>query len=471
MLVDRKTKLHLRAQAIIFYALFAGVIGALAYLSTQYKADFDWTAARRNSLDEASITLLGRLQGPIEVKAFATENPGRRELIRKVIGRYQKHKADLTLAFVDPNMAPDQVRDLGIASDGTLLISMQGRSEKLAPDFRGGYPESDLTNALQRLARAGERFVVFLEGHGERRHDGEANHDLGSFGRVLGERGLKLIVLNLASAQRVPDNTAVLVIASPQSTLLPLEQTLVADFVSQGGNLLWLAEPDSENASRKTDLLKGLGPVADMIGVRLAKGVVVDPRAQVLGVPDPRMVIVDQYEPAPFTRDFTKTTVFPVAAGLDLVERPSFTARPFANSIAQAWLETGPIEGRIELDGADRAGPITLGAYVMGGNEDAGSAAPPPLQGHEQRIVVLADGDFLSNQFIGNGGNLDLGLNLVSWLAQDDDFIDVHVKATPDATLTLSEPMLLTIALGFLIVLPLGLLGTGLAIWWRRRRA
>lgn len=463
MLVDRKTKLHLRAQAIIFYALFAGVVGALAYLSTQYQAELDWTAARRNSLDEASITLLGRLAGPIEVKAFATENPARREFIRKVIGRYQKHKPDLALVFVDPNTAPDQVRDLGIASDGTLLISMQGRSEKLAPDHRGGYPESDLTNALQRLARGGESFVVFLEGHGERRHDGEANHDLGAFGRILGERGLKLTVLNLASAQRVPDNTAVLVIASPQTPLLPLEQTLVAEFVAKGGNLLWLVDP--AESARDRDLYKGLAKVAETIGVGVARGVVVDPRAQVLGVADPRMVIVDQYEPSPFTRDFAKTTVFPVAAGLELAQREGWTARPFASSIPQAWLETGVLEGAIALDAKDRAGPIALGAWVL--RQQAEGVDPK----HQQRIAVLADGDFISNQFIGNGGNLDLGLNLVSWLAADDDFIDVNVKATPDATLSLSEPVLLAISLGFLIVLPLGLLGAGLAIWWRRRRA
>lgn len=464
MLVDRRSKMHLRAQAIIFYALFAGVVGALAYLSTQYTAELDWTAARRNSLDDASVTLLGRLQGPIEVKAYATENPGRRELIRKVIGRYQKHKPDIALSFVDPNTAPDQVRELGISTDGTLLISMQGRSEKLAPDFRGSYPESDLTNALQRLARGGERFVVFLEGHGERRYDGEANHDLGGFGRILGERGLKLATLNLASAQRVPDNTAVLVIASPQSALLPLEQQLVADYVAAGGNLLWFAEP-AENA-RDRDLTKGLGKLAEMLGVGFGSGVVVDPRAQVLGVPDPRMVIVDQYEPAPFTRDFAKTTVFPVAAGLELSEQPGWTARPFASSIQQAWLETGAVEGVIALDGKDRAGPIVLGAWILRLQDEAG-AAPA----HEQRIAVLADGDFLSNQFVGNGGNLDLGLNLVSWLAADDDFINVNVKAIPDATLELSEPALLVIAFGFLIVLPLALLGTGLAIWWRRRRA
>lgn len=466
MLVDRKAKLQLRAQAIISYALFLGLAGTLAYLSTKYSAELDWTAARRNSLDAASITLLERLQGPVEVKAFATENPGRRELIRKVIGRYQKHKPDIALAFVDPNTVPDQVRALGIASDGTLIISMQGRTEKLAPDFRGGYPESDLTNALQRLARGGERFVVFLEGHGERRHDGEANHDLGSFGHILGERGLKLATLNLASAQRVPDNAALLVIASPQSPLLPLEQQLVADYVAKGGNLLWLLDP--AEGPRDRDPAKGLGKLADMLGVTIEAGVVVDPRAQVLGVPDPRMVIVDQYEPAPFTRDFNKTTVFPVAAGLALAERTGWTARPFASSIQQAWLETGPLAGEIALDGKDRAGPVLLGAYLLHQPEDGDA---PPAGAHQQRIAVVADGDFLANQFIGNGGNLDLGLNLVSWLAADDDSIDVNVKPTPDATLELSQQQLLAIALGFLIVLPLGLLAAGLTIWWRRRRA
>jgi ABC-type uncharacterized transport system involved in gliding motility auxiliary subunit len=88
----------------------------------------------------------------------------------------------------------------------------------------------------------------------------------------------------------------------------------------------------------------------------------------------------------------------------------------------------------------------------------------------EQRVAVLADGDFLANQFAGNAGNLDLGLNLVSWLAQDDDFININVRETPDATLVLSEPVLLAISVGFLLGLPLLLIAAGVTIWWRRRR-
>lgn len=461
MHADRRTKLHLRAQSIIVHALFAALVVALAWASVRYRADLDWTAARRNSISEATIELLGRIEGPIAIKAYATNVPARRELIAKVVGRYQRAKPDLALAFVDPNTVPDEVRELGLTSDGTLVIEHAGRTEKVAPDFRGGYPESDLTNALQRLARGGERYLAFLEGHGERRFDGQANHDVGAFGRLLAERGLKLTHLNLATTQRVPDNVAVLVIASPQSALLPVERKLVEEFVAGGGNLLWLAEPLDPARG-----LRGLEGLAADLGLTLLPGVIVDPRAQVLGSPDPRLVIVDAYEPAPFTKDFDLTTVFPLATGIDIGQVEGWTARPFANSLGEAWLETGKVEGVIQLDaGKDRAGPITLGVYLA---RERGAAAPGKTG--EQRVVVIADGDFLADQFAGNGGNLDLGLNIVSWLAQDDDFINVNVKETPDATLALDDRAHLVIAFGFLIVLPLLLIAAGVAIWWRRRR-
>ena len=463
MHADRRTKLHNRAQGIIFHALLLALVVALAWLSTRHALDFDWTAAKRNSISAPTVELLRRIDGPVAVTAYATDVPARRDQIAKVVGRYAAVKADLTLAFVDPNTVPDKVRELGLTSDGTLVIEHGGRTEKVAPDFRGGYPESDLTNALQRLVRGGERYLAFLEGHGERRFDGQANHDLSGFGRLLSERGLKLTHLNLASAQRVPDNVAVVVIAGPQSDLLPLEQTILSDWVAKGGNLLWLGEPLD---GRKG--LHGLGPLAAQLGLTFLDGVIVDPRAQVLGSPDPRLVIVDSYQPAPFTKGFELTTVWPLATGIDFVEKDGWTVRPFAQSLGEAWLETGKVEGVIKLDpGKDRAGPITLGVYLARPRTTSSSGVGAP---GEQRVVVTADGDFLADQFAGNGGNLDLGLNILSWLAQDDDFININVKETPDATLALGEDAHLAIAIGFLLVLPLLLVAAGVTIWWRRRR-
>ena len=108
---------------------------------------------------------------------------------------------------------------------------------------------------------------------------------------------------------------------------------------------------------------------------------------------------------------------------------------------------------------------------------DAGSSAKPqtptpeaePRHG-EQRIVVVGDGDFLANAYLGNGGNLDLGLAMVNWLLHDDVLVQVPAKAAPDRSLALSRTASALIGIGFLLVLPLGLIGTGVLIWWRRSR-
>jgi ABC-type uncharacterized transport system involved in gliding motility auxiliary subunit len=87
-----------------------------------------------------------------------------------------------------------------------------------------------------------------------------------------------------------------------------------------------------------------------------------------------------------------------------------------------------------------------------------------------QRVVVVGSGSFLANQFLGNGGNLDLGVNMVNWLAGDESLITIQPRATKDADLQLSRTAMTLIAFGWLIVLPLALLAVGGTLWWRRRK-
>lgn len=88
----------------------------------------------------------------------------------------------------------------------------------------------------------------------------------------------------------------------------------------------------------------------------------------------------------------------------------------------------------------------------------------------QQRIVVVGDSDFMLNAFIGKGVNLDLATNLFNWLADDDDLLNIRNIAAPDTRLELDERVSLTLAVFFLLVLPLGLILTGVVVWVRRRR-
>ncbi|NIR29156.1 MAG: GldG family protein [Gammaproteobacteria bacterium] len=465
MEVSRRSRAWVRAQSALFVVLVLIVVGLLAWASARYDFQLDWTAQGRNTLSEPSQQLVARLDQPVRITAFATENEILRTRIRDLVGRYQREKSDITLEFVNPDTAPERVRALGITVDGELLLEYQGRSEHVRE-----HSEQAFTNALQRLARTGERWIAYLTGHGERDLLGQANHDLGNWGRQLENRGFTVRPLNLAEAGEVPDNTTVLVIAGPQVDLLPGEVDAVTDYVAAGGNLLWLSDPGARH---------GLGALAQKLGVRFEEGVVVDATTQMFGISDPTFVLVSNYAPHAVTRDFDLITLYPRAAALDVAPPEQWQAAGVLKTSAGAWTEKGALEGRIRYDeGEETQGPFDIGwALWRAVGDPAGAAVEPtdeeePDGGdpREQRVVVIGDGDFLSNAYLGNAGNLDLGMNLLNWLSSDDRLIAIPTRTARDQTLELSRAASLTVGIGALFVAPGLLLATGLAVWLRRRR-
>ncbi|MGX2040291.1 GldG family protein [Methylocaldum sp. MU1018] len=491
MKINRKTHLELRLQNLLFTLLFLAAVGLAAWLSTRYTAQFDWTAGGRHTLSEASRKVLDLMKDPVTITAYARENAQLRSQIRDQVGRYSRYKKDLTLDFVNPDTQPDKVRELGITMDGEMMVDYQGRTEKIQ-----NAEENTLTNALQRLAVAKERHIVFLEGHGERSPQGQGNHDLGQFDEELERKGIGVSMVNLAVTPDIPHNTNVLVIAGPRANFLPGEVTLIQNYVNDGGNLLWLGDPGD---------LHGLAPLAQQLGIKFLPGTVVDASTQLFGIDDPTFALVAEYPAHPITYNFQTMTLFPAAAALDKDADGNFEREPLLKTLARSWTEIGSIEGKIQFDAdkGERQGPLTIG-YVLtrpikpaaekptapeGKPEEQPKApskterpAKPEVEQKteaaketdqkpsEQRVVVIGDGDFLSNAFLGNGGNLDLGLNIIHWLSQNEAFINIPAKTSPDRKLELSPVASGAIAIGFLVALPAGLIGTGAAIWFRRRR-
>jgi len=445
MQVSKKTHLQLRIQNLIFTILFLVFIGMLAWLGNRYSFTTDWTENNRNTLSDTSIELLKKINGPISITSFVSPN----EQIEKFVHRYQRYKEDITLNFIDPDIEPQLARENGVRVKGELVLRYGERRENLQT-----LTEQAMTNALQRIARSADRYIVFLEGHGERSPRGRANHDLSDWATQLQSRGLNTQTINLGVNQAIPSNASALVIAGPQVNLLPGEISLIGDYLAEGGNLLWLADPGESH---------GLGVLAEQLGIEFHPGMVVDPTTQRLGLDDPRITIIAEYGTQAVTNNFSNLTLFPQATAIELVEGSEWQAEAFLITAPDSWSETGPLQGELELNaGEDIPGPLNIGV-ILTRNLSADSP-------QEQRVIVVGDGDFLSNTYLGNAGNQDLGLNLANWLSRDDAFIDIPVKTTTDLSLELSPSTAGVIGLIF-ILLPLILLGTGFVIWQRRRRA
>lgn len=458
MKVTTRSRRQIRLQNVFFVALFVSVIGLLAWLSDNYQYQADWTANSRNTLSEASIAVLEQMDGEISVSAFATDASPLKKHIEDLVGRYQRYKKELELTFVNPDTEPELVRELSITVDGELLFEYQGRTEQVTQ-----LTEQAITNALQRISRSAERWLVFVEGHGERSAFDKANHDLQVWAQQLEAKGFRLQGLNLATTAVVPDNASVLIIAGPQVNYLPGEVRLIEDYIARGGNVLWLADPGQ---------LYGLESLAEQLGVSFEPGVIVDPTTQMFAINDPTFAIVGDYSFHPVVEGFDMLTIFPYAAGVVVEPQGEWQGDSFLLTTAQSWSETGVLAGEISFDELeDVAGPMSLAAAVTRSLASDDAGAEELAQPKQQRIIVIGDGDFVSNAYLGNGGNLDLGMNMINWLSSDDQLIAVPAKTAVDSSLNLSRSQSMVIGFGFLLVLPVVLLLSGLTIWWKRRKA
>jgi ABC-type uncharacterized transport system involved in gliding motility auxiliary subunit len=453
MKLNSRARLQIRLQSGIFLLLFIGLLAVLAWLSNRHPLTIDMSANQRNSLSQETARLLENIEGPLSVKLFIAPIDERKPLLETLFERYRYLQPNIQVQTLNPDLHPDLLRAHDIRYAGEVLLEYQGRSEKVVQ-----VDESSVSSAIQRLLRSGERWLVFLQGHGERDPYGEANHDYSLFSTQLARKGYTIENLNLAQVGSIPDNTDVLVLASPRVALLPGEVALLHEYIVAGRSFLWLADPDQVS--------DGLELLGESLAAGFVPGVIVDPNSQLMGLDRVDFALVGEYPRHPITRNLASLSLFPQAQAIEFYGDDRWQRQNFLQSDARSWNETGELSGEIyNGDNDDElAGPLTIGMSLTRSEQGADG------QLFEQRVIVVGDADFLSNRYLGTGSNLEIGSNIVNWLSHDDRLISISPRPAPDTRLELSNREQLFIAIFFLLALPLGLLVSGLRIWLSRRK-
>jgi len=326
-----------RLQNLVFIVLFLTVIGLLSWFSERHSAEFDLTWGKRNSLTEASVNALQVLDKPITVTAFVREDSKAiHDLIEDLVERYQQHKPDIKLKFINPDLVPQLVREHGITVDGQILVQYGNRQESIQNPS-----EQSLTQLLVKLAGTDNSYVAFLTGHGERDLLGVANHDLGKFGEQMERRGFILQAINLLKNPTIPANTRILVISSPKVAYLEGEEQLIEQYLDNGGNVLWLTEPNSND---------GLSALAAYFDIQRLPGQVVDATTQLFGIDDPTFALAVDYPQHAINEQLHTQTLFPQASGLISAEESSWSSAAILQTLQRSWTELNDIEGDVRFD-------------------------------------------------------------------------------------------------------------------------
>ncbi len=452
------------------------VTTGLNYVLARQNVRWDLTAARQFSLSDQTRRVLGSLERPLRILVFARdlEFPTYQDRLDE----YAYESGQVTVDYIDVDRDPLLARQYEVQSYGTIVFDYGGRVERVLSDS-----EQDLTNALIKVIEGEQQTVYFLEGHGERASSDSERDGYSTVSSALELDNYVIQSLILAQQGTVPDDATVVVVAGPQTDLLPGEIDALAAYLDRGGKLLVLLDPPTDAESPQPD---GLLELVRAWGIEAGTDVVVDASGmgQLFGA-DASVPIAANYPMHPITERFNLLTAYPLARSISAVETPPNGRVPqsFIETSAQSWAEASLSElasGEVALneDAGDRPGPVAIGMAVSVAVADASPPEEPAADtaladdqrpSPETRVAVIGDSDFATNGAVGIQGNRDMFLNTVSWLAQQESLIAIRPRQAEDRRLTMTADQQRRVFWLSLLFLPATILGAGVYTWLRRR--
>jgi ABC-type uncharacterized transport system involved in gliding motility auxiliary subunit len=458
------------ALSIASVLIVLGILAGLNYIAGRQSKRWDLTAAKQFSLSEQSRKVLEALKEPLQIEVYS-RNERFREF-RDRLGEFQNASKQVQVSYVDVDREPSRARQNQITALDTVLVRYAGRTERAT-----GSAEGDLTNAIIKAVEGKTKKVYFVQGHREK-DTTSADERLGYNGlaSAMARDNFTVEKLQLAQQADVPADADVVVIAGPQVDYLPQEIAALKRFTDKGGKLMVLLDP-AERAD--TPALTNLLAFLQEWGFTVGGDLVLDPVGQAaVGSPE---VPIASYPPHPIVDSMNVLTGFPVTQSIVPAATGARNPQAFLETSRQSFakkdlgiLTSG---GQVAIDESkgDKPGPVTIGAALSADAPNAPApqpdasnplAAPPPKT--QTRVAVIGDSDFAANGFLGFGGNRDLFLNVLNWLAGQESLISIRPRDPEDRRITMpanGRSVAMLVAAG----IPLVCFGLGILTWWRRR--
>lgn len=416
--------------------------------------EFDLTDNSLYEITDTSKDFLSTLDQDVEIVVLAEED-ATDERILKFLDRYTALSDHLTLTYVDPVAHPEEASQYDAQSDSLIVrCEATGKSETISYSDIITYSytsyfsmtedafdaEGQLTSAVSYVTSDADRTVYTVTGHGE--------EDLSSvITDAIDKANLNLDSVSPILNGSIPEDCDLLIVNGPATDLSADELTILQDYLTGGGQMIFLAGdtldalPNWEALleSRGFDLVDGyiadLGSYYPQFGSAFAIcGVLNTGSGVASGVDSDALTLLTN------SRGFLS---------LEDTEEAAWTITEFLSTTDQALAVTE--------DNTQTSGTYLLGAVSEG--DDGG------------RMTVIGSTSFLDGDILSQNpslANQTLFVNALTAGFDDVSNLSIPTKSLAVTYNTIQNPGLWSTA--YIVVLPIGILLCGFLFWLKRRK-
>jgi ABC-type uncharacterized transport system involved in gliding motility auxiliary subunit len=458
----------------IFCVVTASIafVGTSHYLANNSEVRWDITQNKQHTLSKNSVEYISTLSKEVQLTAFHVGMPPK--YLLDLFKEYTRVSGGvIKTEIVDPIEQIAYASQFGnaINADERKVIVQSGDNRKDIDFSLRTLSEEKITNAIANVSRA-PRTVYFLTGHNEYSISDMEFAGLSKFKQLLTDNNITSKTLMLGISQSIPTDCDVLIIAGPKTQLSQNEESIISDYLDKGGDALFLIEhslvttPDKPLSARQLQKNPSLNAILNQWGLDVQSDIVVDISNHIGDdVGSPATKNYERHKALTEGLDYT-FYVRPRSIRILPQRRASIKHAVIVStaSTENSWAETNRTLD-IQFDpGIDTAGPVAF-SYVVIEQKNV------TLQSHklsDTRLIVFTDADFLSNAYINQYSNAQMGLNLVNWLAELDYKTFLSAKETKVERLDLTSKQKRQVIV-ILFLLPFILIIVGLVVWLRTK--
>lgn len=454
--VSGRGSFFLTTTAGVGVALLLG-LGVVNYaVAAKFPTTLDLSKNKIYTLSDDTQKTVKGLTTTVHAYAFLIPTDRPYEVAKDLLDRYhQLNPTKFIVEFVDPDKSPHLVETFNIKKDSGATLALESETkqqEKVATPT-----EEALTNALVKLTHQAQKKIYFTTGHGEADlKDKDSQDGYAVVVEKLANEGINAEPLALAMTKDIPADAAAVLVIGPRKRLLDQEVDTLKSYLDRGGRLVVMLDPQIQ--SGLDGLLKGYGVQAD-------DDEVIDPLSRLQGT-QPDVPIIQEYGQSDITKGFTEYTVFPSTRSLVAltetgIERPLALATTNPTAFGETdFALLG--EGKASAEGKKRG---SLAVAILA-KKDIKVA---DKRSDQARLVVFGSSQWANNRWSQVGGNEDLFLNTVSYLAESTDRITIRAKQRDASHLTMTPGETMWVQFFSLDALPVTLIAVGIAVWRIRR--
>ena len=248
----RSARFGINSAASVVFLI--GILAFVNYLGAQHVKRVDTTSEKIYSLSDQSTGVVQQVKQDLHVKAFYPG--GDYAPARDLLDLYKGRNSKVSYEFIDPDKQPQVAQQYSVTQYGdfqnplsgesyrygTLVLEMGGKTERIEKQSEP-LREEDVTNALLKIVKGEKKTIYFTQGHGEKNIEDSERNGYSNAKGGLEKEGYVVKAVNLVQEAKVPDDTAVLVMAGPTSEPFPNEMDQIDGFLDKGGSVLILLDP------------------------------------------------------------------------------------------------------------------------------------------------------------------------------------------------------------------------------------